>query len=600
MPSDMIGKNFGSYKIVAQLGQGGMASVYRGYQEAIDRSVAIKIMPAELLHDPNFIKRFTMEARTLAKLSHPNILPLYDFGEANGVPYIIMPLMSGGTLVERIRRGPMPPAEIARILVPVADALNYAHDEGLLHRDIKPNNILFDARDTPVVADFGIAKYLESASSLTGTGIIGTPDYMSPEQARGEQLDRRADVYSLAVVAYQMLTGQSLFKATTPMGVIFKHVSEMPRPIRELRPDAPPAVEAVVMKSLAKSAAERHQTTVEFARAFSAAVEPATRRAPPSVAPTVRPAVPDAASSVTRIEPYSPVTQRQPQPQPLVQQKRGGAATWLIVVGVIVVVALCVTFGVVGVGGLGLLGLGSAAATAEAATATAQVATGTAAARQTSIAQEATATAQVVEATQAALAANISRWTSWPVLYSDDFTSDTRRWTTGPFDGERASGRQSIAGGVYLWDVNSKSGVHLRGDVEKTGPVGDFYISVEARLADGPSDADYGLVLRRVDSSFYYFSVAASGDYYSFSVLQNGTWTTLIEWTKTGALSTSEPNRLTVIGEGARFYFFINNELIAEYEDSRLPSGEIGLGIELNNRGDNGVFEFDNFVLRSP
>ncbi|HLB50110.1 MAG TPA: serine/threonine-protein kinase, partial [Anaerolineales bacterium] len=207
MANDMIGKTFGSYKLVGQLGQGGMASVYRGYQEAIDRSVAIKIMPAELLHDPNFIKRFINEARTLAKLSHPNILPLYDFGEANGAPYIIMPLMAGGTLVDRIRRGPMSPAEVVRILVPIADALDYAHSQGLLHRDIKPNNILFDARDHPVLADFGIAKYLESASNLTGTGIIGTPDYMSPEQARGEQLDRRADVYSLAVVAYQMFTG---------------------------------------------------------------------------------------------------------------------------------------------------------------------------------------------------------------------------------------------------------------------------------------------------------------------------------------------------------------------------------------------------------
>jgi len=586
MANDMIGKTFGSYKLVGQLGQGGMASVYRGYQEAIDRSVAIKIMPAELLHDPNFIKRFINEARTLAKLSHPNILPLYDFGEANGAPYIIMPLMAGGTLVDRIRRGPMSPAEVVRILVPIADALDYAHSQGLLHRDIKPNNILFDARDHPVLADFGIAKYLESASNLTGTGIIGTPDYMSPEQARGEQLDRRADVYSLAVVAYQMFTGQSLFKATTPMGVIFKHVSEAPRPIRELRPDAPSAVEAVVMKSLAKSPADRHQTASEFARALAVAAEPATRPVPPSSAPTVKPA-PPATAAATRIESYPPVTS---QPQP---QKRSGMGTWLIVGGIVVVVGLCVFFGLAGVGGLGILGLGSAAATAQAATDTVST-------EQARVAQEATATAQVVEATQAALAANISRWTSWPVLYSDDFTSDSRRWSSGPFDGDRASGKQSITGGVYLWDVNSKSGVHLRGDVEKIGAVTDFYTSVDARLTGGPSDADYGLVLRRTTDSFYYFSVTASGGYYSFSVLENGTWTTLIDWTSTDMLDLNQPNRLTAIGEGSHFHFFINNELVAEYEDSRLPSGETGLGIELNNQGDNGVFEFDNFVVRSP
>src|SRR5574341_898313 len=198
MADDIIGKTFGSYKVVSPLGAGGMAAVYRGYQEAIDRYVAIKVLPAELLHDPTFLKRFVNEARTLARLQHPNILPLFDFGEANGVPYIITPLMVGGTLADRIKRGPMSPAEAAQIIQPVADALEYAHSQGLLHRDIKPNNILFDARAAPVLADFGISKYTESASSLTGTAIIGTPDYMSPAQARGEPLDHRSDLYSLA------------------------------------------------------------------------------------------------------------------------------------------------------------------------------------------------------------------------------------------------------------------------------------------------------------------------------------------------------------------------------------------------------------------
>jgi len=588
MSSDMIGKTFGSYKLVGQLGQGGMASVYRGYQEAIDRSVAIKIMPAELLHDPNFIKRFINEARTLAKLSHPNILPLYDFGEANGAPHIIMPLMAGGTLVDRIRRGPMSPAEVVRILVPIADALDYAHSQGLLHRDIKPNNILFDARDHPVLADFGIAKYLESASNLTGTGIIGTPDYMSPEQARGEQLDRRADVYSLAVVAYQMFTGQSLFKATTPMGVIFKHVSEAPRPIRELRPDAPSAVEAVVMKSLAKSPADRHQTASEFARALAVAAEPATRPVPPSSAPTVKPA-PPATAAATRIESYRPVTS---QPQP---QKRSGMGTWLIVGGIVVVVGLCVFFGLAGVGGLGILGLGSAAATDEAATAAAVEQTRLA---ETAIAEETRVAQLSADATATAVAQQ--PWLAWPVIYSEDFVGDKGYWDTSKYTDDYATVDQQITDGVYRWKLTAIQGVNQKSFVS-IEPENDLYISVDAHRVSGPTGSGYGLVFRWDSAAvaFYSFAITDLGSY-SFQVFQNREWATLIDWTESDAIRPGEWNRITVVVEGAHFAFFINDEPVGEYDDSRIQRGGFGLGMDLFNAGDRATLEFDNFVVRSP
>lgn len=276
----LTGKNFGSYELKEMLGRGGMAQVYRGYQAAIDRSVAVKVLPAELLSDPSFSTRFFNEARTLAKLTHPSILPLYDFGEANRMPYIVMPLMSNGTLAERLKQGPLTLPDTVRIITAVAQALDYASKQGILHRDVKPNNILFDQHDNPYLADFGIAKVLESNTSLTGTGIIGTPDYMSPEQARGDPLDHRSDLYSLAVVTYQCLTGQQLFSATTPMGLIFKHVSETPRPLREARPDIPEAVEKVVLKALAKDPKDRYPSAIEFARALaSAAASAATEQA---------------------------------------------------------------------------------------------------------------------------------------------------------------------------------------------------------------------------------------------------------------------------------------------------------------------------------
>ncbi|MBM4424482.1 MAG: serine/threonine protein kinase [Chloroflexi bacterium] len=241
MATDLTGQTFGSYRLIELLGRGGMASVYRGYQESIDRSVAIKVLPHEFLHDPNFSQRFVAEARTLAKMTHPAILPLYDFGTANEVPYIVMPLMTGGTLADRMASGALPFAEVARLFTPIADALDYAHSLNVVHRDIKPSNILFDHRGQPFLADFGIAKALEASTQLTGTAIVGTPDYMSPEQARGEPLDGRSDIYSFGVMAYQCLTGDTLFKATTPIAVMLKHATETPPPIRQARRDVPQA-----------------------------------------------------------------------------------------------------------------------------------------------------------------------------------------------------------------------------------------------------------------------------------------------------------------------------------------------------------------------
>jgi serine/threonine-protein kinase len=271
MPTDLIGLTFGSYKLVELLGRGGMASVYRGYQESIDRSVAVKVLPPEFLHDPNFSQRFTAEARLLAKLTHPAILPLYDFGTANDVPYIVMPLMTGGTLNDIIKRGPLSLAEVNRLLNPIAEALDYAHSQGVIHRDIKPSNILFDRRGHPMLADFGIAKAVQASSNLTGTGIIGTPDYMSPEQARGEQTDGRSDLYSLAVMVYQCLTGDLLFKATTPIGVMLMHATEPPPPIRQKRADISSGIEQVLIKGLAKQPNDRFPTAHAFMQAFQAA-----------------------------------------------------------------------------------------------------------------------------------------------------------------------------------------------------------------------------------------------------------------------------------------------------------------------------------------
>jgi len=353
----LIGKQFGSYELREILGRGGMAAVFRGYQAAIDRSVAVKVLPAELLHDPNFSTRFFNEARTLAKLTHPSILPLYDFGEANGMPYIVMPLMSNGTLADRLKGGPLPLAEAVRVITAVAQALDYANKQGVLHRDVKPNNILFDQHDNPYLADFGIAKVLESNTNLTGTGIIGTPDYMSPEQARGETLDHRSDLYALGVVAYQCLTGQAVFRATTPMGVIFKHVSEAPQPLRALRADIPAEVEKVVLRALAKDPNARYATTLEFARALAAAssgsaqpeagtvvnvAAPTTgANAPPTQAPGRPTPAPTPVPSPFSLPPAVNTLENAPAMTSAPAAKKGGLPLWALAAGGLGVLAVC-------------------------------------------------------------------------------------------------------------------------------------------------------------------------------------------------------------------------------------------------------------------
>jgi serine/threonine protein kinase len=287
--TDFIGMTFGAYRLVSPLGRGGMGAVYRGYQESIDRSVAIKILPAELLDDPQFLEHFAGEARALARLTHNGILPMYEYGEAHGAPYIVMPVMSGGSLAERIKAGPLSLSETVRVLAPIAESLDFAHQHNVLHRDVKPSNILFDDNDNAVLADFGLAKLLESDSRSSVGQISGTPAYMSPEQALGQVLDGRSDLYSLAVVAYEALTGRLPFESRNAIQLAMKHVNEAPPRLRDVKAEISAAVDEIVLKALHKAPAGRYATPGEFLQALSNAAylsrdfwRPASRRAAPA------------------------------------------------------------------------------------------------------------------------------------------------------------------------------------------------------------------------------------------------------------------------------------------------------------------------------
>jgi hypothetical protein len=263
-------ERIGRYEIERELGRGGMAVVYLARDPAMKRQVAVKVLPRQFTFDPQFRARFQREAEVIAALEHPHIVPIYDFGEHDDQPFIVMRYMPGGSLTDRLTQGPLPVAEAGRIIASLASALDEAHSKGIIHRDLKPGNILFDHHDEPFISDFGIAKLSEATAALTGTGIVGTPAYMSPEQARGDKhIDARSDIYALGTILFEMLTGKLPYEADTPMGIAIKHVTEPVPRILDTNPDLPTGCEAVITQAMAKSPADRFPTASALATALS-------------------------------------------------------------------------------------------------------------------------------------------------------------------------------------------------------------------------------------------------------------------------------------------------------------------------------------------
>jgi serine/threonine-protein kinase len=274
------GSPLGPYTILERIGRGGMATIYKAYQPALERNVAIKVLPDHLADEPGFRQRFHLEAVAVGRLRHPNILTIHDHGEQDGQTYIVSEFIEGGTLRDLLGK-PLPTTDVVRLLAPVASALDYAHSMGVVHRDVKPTNILIGKDGAPVLSDFGLARMMESKERLTVSGmILGTPEYMAPEQCEGEEPRAAADIYSLGVVAYEMLTGRVPFSAATPAAVIIAQIqSELPLP-RSINPNLPPRVEEALLKVLAKAPEVRFATATEMVDAIRAASKPVESAAP--------------------------------------------------------------------------------------------------------------------------------------------------------------------------------------------------------------------------------------------------------------------------------------------------------------------------------
>jgi serine/threonine protein kinase len=270
MDDSLIGQQLGQYQIIGVLGEGGMATVYRARQQKINREVAIKVIESKLARNADFIKRFEREAQTIATLSHPHILKLFDYGEQGNIIYLVMEILVGGSLADLIRRtGPLPLITIYRILDQIGTALSFAHQKGIIHRDLKPLNVLLDEADNAFLTDFGIAKLLNDSTALTQSGAaMGTPAYMAPEQWQGQPIDSRTDVYALGVMLYEMLSGELPFRGETPASMMFKHLNEHHAPILRARADLPQGIEDVLEKALAKDRDKRFQSADDLVEAF--------------------------------------------------------------------------------------------------------------------------------------------------------------------------------------------------------------------------------------------------------------------------------------------------------------------------------------------
>ena len=279
-----IGDKIGPYRLVERLGQGGIASVYRAYHEALDRYVAIKILHPAFATDATFLRRFQREARVVAQLDHPHIVPVYDFAEHEGHPYLVMRLIEGETLKDILGRGMLTRAEILPITGAIASALDYAHARGVLHRDIKPSNIILSQEGKIIITDFGLARLAETGeSTLSQDVMLGTPQYISPEQARGDpRIDERADVYSFGVVMYEMVCGQVPFQGDTFYTIIHDHIFTPPPDPAQINPRVSPALAAVLRRALSKSPEERYASAGTLAVAFrQALLATTTEVAPP-------------------------------------------------------------------------------------------------------------------------------------------------------------------------------------------------------------------------------------------------------------------------------------------------------------------------------
>jgi serine/threonine protein kinase len=555
------GQMLGPYRIINKIGQGGMATVYKAYQPSMDRNVAIKVLPSQLAESREFTARFQQEARIIARLEHPHILPVFDYGESDGVTYFVMRYLEAGTLKSKLEAGPLSWKETDRLFTQLAEALGYAHDHGVIHRDLKPANALIDGQGNLFLTDFGIAKLLESASPrLTQTdAIMGTPAYISPEQAKALPVDQRSDIYSLGIILYEMVTGRVPFVADTPLAVILKHISDPLPPPSLIKADIPDPVERVILKALAKEPGDRYATAAEFLAAWKRALEDqATVR---YITEKMSSPVPPAGTFFDQTQGKPVADIRQAAPAPKAASKSGRSSTgWII--GCVIVA--CLAFSV---GGMAIFGT-----------------------TFLSTLRQATETPSPIEP---------SVPTSPSVILLEDDFSDNSVWGTATdsdnsveYDGE-ALRMQVFQQNWFVWSTPN------------TETYENIHAEVTVMNNGGGSTTSFGFICHQQTdlSSYYYLAMAPDGEYAIGRAADGETSVFLTndnQWAFSDLIETDLPSYRVGADCGNGFLaLYVNGQLIDSVSDDTYTGGSVGLFTWSGANASSADVTFDDLIVTS-
>jgi serine/threonine-protein kinase len=553
-----------------------MASVYLAYDPSFRRSVAIKLVSVNLKENPVFRERFEREAQLIARIEHPAIVPVYDFGEQDNQPYLVMRYMPGGALAQKIKDGPLHLGYASQIISQIAPALDAVHSQGIIHRDLKPANILLDAFGNPAISDFGIAHFTLATTDLTGSAIIGTPSYMSPEQVRGDNdLDGRSDIYALGVMLFEMLTGSGPFRAPTPLSVAMKHLTEPIPSILSNRPDLPIEVDHILTQAMAKDRELRYVSASQLALelrgvsdAFKDDGKPILALLKTSPDEGIRteidtgetPDFPLPPSS--SLQPHSlhavPEASRPAKPvkRSLMPQIAGISGVGLCLL------ILCASVGLFGAWkGLGLAGLFPGQN-------------------------------QTVDPT---LTFSVSENSQDIVLYSDDFSNPSSGWPTI----QNTRGKYSYQPDGYHIVVDEIDGVLW---AKTSTEFDNSSIYVDTKPLQQSKNGYFGLLCRiRDDRNFYYFVIRNNGEY-TIGKYENAGFQSLLPggWKQNQAIrSGAQTNRIRADCTSDTLRLYVNNVLLDEVTDTDFSSGFSGiLAASLDSQGFEVVF--NEFLITEP
>ncbi len=570
----MFPEKIGRYIIKSELGRGGMASVYLARDPRFKRDVAIKVIPPQFLDDQVFRARFEREAQAIASLEHPAIVPVYDYGDENGQPYLVMRYMPGGSLAERMKKGVYSLPDTAHIIARLASALDQVHHQGIIHRDLKPANILFDQYDEAYLSDFGIAYLAEAAATLTGDAIIGTPAYMSPEQAQGGVIDKRSDIYALGVIVFQMLSGKQPFQATTPMGVVMKHITEPVPSLQNINASFPPGIDAVISKAMAKNREQRYasgQELVNDLQKICTGYE--------SI-PSIR-NIEEKTSSQTdvQLEPGWPEPQIDIGKKAGAKPMRGKFSPWLYIISAGVgLISIC--------GFLALLGFGSRLLMGAKPSPTIPIIAAT---------LESSPTPVIVSIPTATPSTSPTLDRIAVTIFQDDFSDPSTGWTRD----KEAGAMTDYDYGSYRIFVDRPNMIYWANPNLKFKNV---HIQVEASKVAGADDNYFGVICRYQDDDNFYILAITSDGFYNIGKYKDGQYSNInkdsigysnaIHQGKTTNLIDAEcnENNLALYANGIR---------LAQVEDSDFSTGDVGLAAAAFELPGTNIL-FDNFIAKIP